>query len=81
MVEVFMTNIREPFQAKKVLSVLKSGFPELKLNFDLDDSARSYPCGHTILRAEGSSIHAGSIIKAVEKAGFTSAILADKICK
>lgn len=80
MIEVFMTNIREPLQAKKVLGVLESGFPELKLNFDLESSPRPFPCGHSILRAEGPAINAEQIIETVSKAGFTSAVLADKIC-
>lgn len=74
MVEVFITNIQEPVQAERILQVLENTFPEMKINFDLDDC-------HRILRIEGAKINPESIISIVNKSGYTCEILEDKICK
>lgn len=81
MAEIFITNVREPIQAKTMLGVLENSFPELTLNFDLESSAYPFPCGHTILRAEGVQINTENILSKVHKAGFMSEVLEDKICK
>lgn len=73
MVEVFITNIQEPVQAEKILMFLENIFPELKINFDLDDC-------HKILRVEGAKINQDSIISIVKKSGYICEILEDKIC-
>src|SRR5690606_2888477 len=57
----------------------------VKFNFDLNDSSLNdssspFPCGHTILRAEGMAINAEAIISTLNKAGFRCAILEDKVC-
>ncbi len=81
MVEVFITNVRELIEAKRMQNVLENSFPELKINFDLENSERPFPCGHTILRAEGAIINPETIISTTRESGFMSEILADKICK
>ena len=81
MVEVFVTNISNQIQVEGILKMLKNRFPELKINFDLDDSDTQFPFCHTILRVEGSTIDAEKIIATVTKSGFMCAILEDKICK
>ncbi|GAB5566153.1 MAG: hypothetical protein Wins2KO_32160 [Winogradskyella sp.] len=74
MVEVFITNIKEPVQSEKILTVLKKKFPELKINFDLDDC-------HKILRVEGFEINHESIISLITNSGYKCTILEDKVCK
>lgn len=81
MVEVFITNVRELIEAKRMQNILENSFPELKINFDLETSERPFPCGHTILRAEGAIINPETIISTTRESGFMSEILADKICK
>jgi hypothetical protein len=81
MVEVFATSIRNEMQAERILDVLQIGFPDLRVNIDLSDSAAGFPCGHTILRAEGTTFLPESIRLAVNEAGFMCDVLDDKICK
>lgn len=81
MVEVFITNVRELIEAKRMQNVLENSFPELKINFDLENSERPFPCGHTILRAEGAIINPETIISTTRESGFMTEILEDKICK
>lgn len=81
MTEVFITDIPDQIQAKGLIKTLKNVFPGLKINFDTDASEAPFPCGHHILRAEGSAIHSEGIISLVNKSGFTCGILEDKICK
>lgn len=80
MVEVFITNIKEPVQAKALTNVLSTDFPQLKIDIDLWDSELPYPCGHTVLRVEGVVFESENIISTVQKSGFLCDILEDKIC-
>ncbi len=80
MIEVFTTSIRTQDEAKRVLHTIGNQFPGLKINFDLEDSGRPYPCGHSILRVEGAAIQPAPIISAINKSGFNCDILEDKIC-
>ncbi|WP_020529274.1 hypothetical protein [Flexithrix dorotheae] len=80
MVEVFITNIKLENQAIAVLESLESDFPDLLINFDLEDFQAPYPCGHSILRVEGKSINPQSIINCLRLKGFECEVLVDKIC-
>lgn len=64
-VEVFKTNVNDEQAAIEIISILKTSFPDLKINFDLEDCDK-------ILRIK---THNGfsdikKIIKLVEIAGF-----------
>ncbi|SNZ00415.1 hypothetical protein SAMN06265377_2239 [Flagellimonas pacifica] len=79
MVEVFITNVKEPKQAEETLKVLEHTLPKFKINFDLEDFEKPYPCGHSILRIEGSSINNKKIIQIIQNEGFKCEILEDKL--
>jgi len=81
MVEVFITNVEKHVEANKILSVFERSYPELKINFDLNDSGTLFPCGHTILRVEGAPIYIDYIISTVNKSGYIYEILEDKACE
>ena len=80
MVEVFVTSIRNEMQAERILDALQTGFPGLRVNIDLSDSAGGFPCGHSILRTEGATFQPENIRVAVNEAGFMCDVLEDKIC-
>jgi hypothetical protein len=63
MVEIFKTNVENIKQAKRILMLLNSRFPKLRINFDLEDCDR-------ILRVEGETIQADKIAKLVRSLGY-----------
>jgi len=81
MVAVLMTDIRETDVVTSTLEALRLTFPALKFNFDLDDYVeKPFPCGHSVLRAEGAHIESVEIISLVTHAGFQCRELEDKVC-
>ena len=80
MVEVFITNITEKSRAKDLKKLLKEEFTKLLINFDLDETGRPYPCGHTVLRVEGQSIDAKKIISVLQKETVLCEIMKDEVC-
>lgn len=80
MIEVFITDIQTEVQVDKTFDFIKNHFPDLKIDFDLKDEKKPFPCGHTILRVEGKTISSEKIISELKKIGFRSEILEDKIC-
>ncbi|MBQ4914241.1 hypothetical protein J8L85_07325 [Maribacter sp. MMG018] len=80
MVEVFITDIRLESDANKVLASLKKDHPDLEVNFDLEDFNAPYPCGHSVLRMEGSFIDTYSVLRQLKSEGIKCQILEDKIC-
>ncbi|MBK8603962.1 MAG: hypothetical protein IPN87_13160 [Saprospiraceae bacterium] len=48
MVEIFKTNVKKKKRSEKVVSLLSMKYPDLKINFDLEDCDK-------ILRIEGES--------------------------
>ncbi|HTN17233.1 MAG TPA: hypothetical protein VL092_06105 [Chitinophagaceae bacterium] len=81
MVAVLMTDIRDADVVTSILEALRLRFPALKFNFDLDDYVeKPFPCGHSVLRAEGTQIQGGEIISLVIDAGFQCRELEDKVC-
>lgn len=81
MIEVFTTNVQSKIQAEPILKLLQNNFPQLLINFDIDDSETQNPFCHNILRVEGATINAKKIIEIVNQSGFQCNILEDKICK
>lgn len=55
MVEIFKTDVIKKNKANEILTELQHEFPNLKINFDLDDCDR-------ILRVEGQGIAVEQII-------------------
>lgn len=80
MIEVFITNLKSRTRAKKIIQFLKSEYPQLKINFDLEDFNKPYPCGHSILRAEGKLMDSNSIVRQLKSKGIECELLEDKIC-
>ena len=68
MVEVFKTNVCEPYQCNILVRCLHSYFPEHRINFDLEDCDK-------ILRVEGADIIPEKIIEIVRGYGYSCLIL------
>ncbi|TVZ15631.1 hypothetical protein [Maribacter sp. MAR_2009_72] len=80
MVEVLITNVKLEGHSEEILHFLKNGYPTLKINFDLEDFNRPYPCGHSILRIEGGCLDTVAIIRQLRSKGIECDLLDDKIC-
>ena len=80
MTEVFITNIENQNQADIVAKTIRSIYSDLKINTDLNETEKSFPCGHTILRVEGESFNSDEIINSANELGIKCQILEDKIC-
>jgi len=80
MVEIFITNIKSENRSREILQFLESKFPNLHINFDLEDFNKPYPCGHSILRTEGELIDSNLIPEALKLKGIKSEIYRDHIC-
>tara|TARA_R110002072_G_scaffold23949_2_gene81890 strand:- start:657 stop:902 length:246 start_codon:yes stop_codon:yes gene_type:complete len=80
MIEIYMTNIKSETLSKEILRYLESHYPNLKINFDLEDFDKPYPCGHSILRIEGESINTNSISSRLRSKGIKCELLEDKPC-
>lgn len=80
MIEVFTTNIQSKVEANQLLKTLRAKFPKVKVDYDLSETKLSYPCGHSVLRAEGSKINSENIISIVKQSGFKCDVLEDKVC-
>ena len=80
MTEIFITDIQNKIQAARILCTIQNENADLKINFDLNDTELSFPCGHTILRVEGDTFNSEKIISGLNKLGFICNVLEDKIC-
>lgn len=69
-IEVFKTNVNDEITAFDIIKRLKQTFPDLKINFDLDDCDK-------ILRVEArkENLELNKIIEIVKKQGFSIEIL------
>ncbi|SIS72963.1 hypothetical protein SAMN05421766_103667 [Zobellia uliginosa] len=81
MVEVLITNIEKSLQAKRTVKRLKREFEHLKIHYDMDETGRSYPCGHTVLRFEGSPIRTEQIMDVIRNEGILCEPIRDNICR
>ncbi|RCR67883.1 hypothetical protein [Larkinella punicea] len=79
-IEVLITDIKNNIQVEHLVKNLKDSFPTLKINFDLSETKLPYPCGHTVLRIEGSQKLSEEIKSILIHSGFKCAILEDKVC-
>ena len=68
MVEIFKTNVKKRKQSEKVVSLLSMKYPDLKINFDLEDCDK-------ILRIEGESFCPTRITKKMNKLGHKCLVL------
>ena len=68
MVEVFKTNVELQEHATALLKELSYKFPQIKINFDLEDCDR-------ILRVEGNSIVPHKIIETLNTKGYRCQVL------
>lgn len=80
MIEVFITNITKEYLAKKVVKQLSSHFLDFKIDYDLNETALHFPCGHTVIRIEGEKILLESITQLVYQMGFECQVMPDTIC-
>jgi len=62
-VEVFKTNVQKEADKNYVIAVIKSQFPDYKVNFDLEDCDK-------ILRVEGVRLEPKNIIDYVNCLGY-----------
>jgi hypothetical protein len=67
-VEVFKTNVQNVIDAEMLAQKISQLFPNLKVNFALDDCDR-------ILRLEGTPICNESILKILSSHGYDAALL------
>jgi hypothetical protein len=68
MIEVFKTNVQDIQQSLKTLSKLRQCFPDLRVNFDLEDCDK-------ILRVEGKNVPNKKIIKTLLLEGYHCEVL------
>ncbi|MHA7944904.1 hypothetical protein ACJOV8_017655 [Formosa sp. 3Alg 14/1] len=80
MVEVFITNVKSECHSEDILQFLEHSYPTLKIDFDLEDFNKPYPCGHSILRIEGELIDTITIVQQLKSKGIECDVLEDKIC-
>lgn len=80
MLEVFITNIQKEMQAKRIVKLLQNQYPQLIINYDMDETGLPFPCGHTILHFKGTPMDTNKIISIVTQEGFLCEIMKDKVC-
>ncbi|RPD39795.1 hypothetical protein [Chitinophaga barathri] len=68
MVEVFVTNVKRAAAAKEILALLRRNFPDVKINFDLEDCDK-------VLRVEGDDFLPGKIMTLVNESGFQCRVM------
>ncbi len=68
MVEVFRTNVEDPFAADMIVAELLAFFPHYRINFDLEDCDK-------ILRVAGAGVHAPAVAQVVRRKGFVCEVL------
>lgn len=80
MVEVLITNVKSETLSNEILNLLKLKHPLLKINFDLEDFNKPYPCGHSVLRIEGDFIDTNLITKFLQGIGVECDLLEERAC-
>lgn len=68
MVEIFKTNVSTKKQAKHILLVLKSKYPNAKLNFDIEDIDR-------ILRVQDQNISITALLEDLHQLNIEAIVL------
>lgn len=73
MVEVFKTNVQEPFHAEILLKLIHKSFNKVNASFDLEDCDK-------ILRVESLNITENNrLINLIQSLGFVIEVLPDEI--
>lgn len=74
MIEVFKTNVRDPFQAKMIVALIHDIFSHYKANFDLHDA-------DNILRIHSSADHieVATLVDLLKRYNVVADILPDEI--
>jgi len=80
-IEVFTTNISTYNQAGAVLRNLNHIFPDLQANIEIERPILNYPCDHSILRVEGTTLQPEKIMSIVGESGYKCHLFEDRICK
>ena len=68
MIEVFKTNVQEFSDARHLVTLLQTHFPDSKVNFDLDDCDK-------VLRVEAPQVITETIMTLVTQKGFLCTML------
>lgn len=68
MVEIFKTNVSTKKQAKHILLVLQSKYPNAKLNFDIEDIDR-------ILRVQDQNISINALLEDLHQLNIEAIVL------
>ena len=68
MIEIFRTNIQQPFQATQLIDLLLQHFPESRINIDLHDCDK-------VLRIEGCNFLPSKVVMLVNEHGFACSVL------
>ncbi len=74
MIEIFKTNIDDPYEAARLIGQMERLFSGYAVNFDLDDCDRIMR-----VKSETDEIDADSIIALVSTSGFNAEVLQDEI--
>jgi len=74
MVEVFKTNVRKLYDAKRLLSLIHKKFKDYKANFDLKDCDK-------ILRVQSASgfVQPDFLVNLMREYGFEAEVLPDEV--
>lgn len=70
MIEIFRTNVNQEKEAKKILDLLSKKFPDLVMNFDLEDCDK-------ILRVCGCNFTNDEIAEQLQHIGYVCELLED----
>lgn len=83
MIEVFITNIMEVYQAENTIKELSDCFLDLEITYDMDETGLHFPCGHTVIRIKSfknRKIQSENIMGMVNKMGYKCQIMPESIC-
>jgi hypothetical protein len=69
-VEVFKTNVADPYESARVIQLLTPHFPKGSINFDLEDCDR-------ILRIEDEGISCELVIGLLKECGYCCEVLSE----
>lgn len=75
MVEVYVTNIEEVDQARRLVKNLGLIFPDLRFAYDMNETSLPFPAGHTVIRVEGAVFDAELILALIRDAEFKCEIM------
>ncbi|MEJ7694562.1 hypothetical protein [Daejeonella sp.] len=74
MIEVFRTNVDDPYEAARLIEQVERLFSDYAVNFDLEDCDRIMR-----VKSETGEINSDSIIALLTVSGFDAEVLEDEI--